>query len=176
MNVMIDDLSCVPSVALSGAAFNPSWHLMAAGRRGCNRRGTGRPVWRVWKRRVVRSRRKRWRRPSASPSPRNYSPCGCGRECVRSWRRFYPTAPALKTQSRSGERAARGLKTIAFPSISTGAYGFPLERAARIAVRECRAFLAAHPEFGQIRLVCFGAAALATYQAALRENTTRASG
>lgn len=72
--------------------------------------------------------------------------------------------------------AARGLKTIAFPSISTGAYGFPIDRAARIAVRECRAFLAAHPAFEQIRLVCYGAAALATYQAALREDSTGASG
>ena len=34
-----------------------------------------------------------------------------------------------------------GIRTIAFPSISTGAYGFPMERAARIAVRETKAFL-----------------------------------
>lgn len=63
----------------------------------------------------------------------------------------------------------RGLKTVAFPAISTGAYGFPLERAARIAVHECRAFLEAHPDFGPIRLVCFGAAARAAYETALRE-------
>ncbi len=62
-----------------------------------------------------------------------------------------------------------GAKTIAFPAISTGAYGYPLDEAARIAVRECRAFLATHPDFGEIRLVCFGAAALAAYTAALRE-------
>ena len=37
--------------------------------------------------------------------------------------------------------AQHGIRTIAFPSISTGAYGFPMERAARIAVRETRAFL-----------------------------------
>jgi O-acetyl-ADP-ribose deacetylase len=61
----------------------------------------------------------------------------------------------------------RGLKTIAFPSISTGAYGFPLERAARIAIRECQDFLARHPDFEEIRLVCFGAPALAVYQASL---------
>jgi O-acetyl-ADP-ribose deacetylase (regulator of RNase III) len=70
----------------------------------------------------------------------------------------------------------RGLKTIAFPAISTGAYGFPLERAARIAVRECRAFLAANPDFGEIRLVCFGAAARAAFEAALREATAAVSG
>ena len=70
----------------------------------------------------------------------------------------------------------RGLKTIAFPSISTGAYGFPLERAARIAVRECRAFLAAHPELEQVRLVCFGATALAAYTMALQESATGIAG
>jgi O-acetyl-ADP-ribose deacetylase (regulator of RNase III) len=71
---------------------------------------------------------------------------------------------------------ARGLKTIAFPAISTGAYGFPLDRAARIAVRECRAFLAANPDFGEIRLVCFGAAARAAFEAALREAAAAAPG
>lgn len=63
----------------------------------------------------------------------------------------------------------RGLKSLAFPAISTGAYGFPLERAARIAVRECLAFLAANPDFGPIRLVCFGSAARAAFETALRE-------
>jgi O-acetyl-ADP-ribose deacetylase (regulator of RNase III) len=71
---------------------------------------------------------------------------------------------------------AHGLKTIAFPAISTGAYGFPLDRAARIAVRECRAFLESHPEFGEIRLVCFGAAARTACETALRETTARAPG
>jgi O-acetyl-ADP-ribose deacetylase (regulator of RNase III) len=65
----------------------------------------------------------------------------------------------------------RGLRTIAFPSISTGAYGFPLERAARIAIRECLDFLGRHPDFGQVRLVCFGAQALAVYRAALAEGS-----
>ena len=59
---------------------------------------------------------------------------------------------------------ASGLRTVAFPSISTGAYGFPLERAARIAIRECLEFLGRQPDFGQIRLVCFGAQALAVYR------------
>ena len=35
----------------------------------------------------------------------------------------------------------QGIKTVAFPSISTGAYGFPMERAARIALRETKHFL-----------------------------------
>ena len=49
-----------------------------------------------------------------------------------------------------------GIRTIAFPSISTGAYGFPMERAARIAVRETKAFLKRNPSVEKVRLVCFG--------------------
>jgi len=63
----------------------------------------------------------------------------------------------------------RGVRTMAFPSISTGAYGFPLERAARIAIRECLGFLGRNPGFELIRLVCFGAHSLAAYQAALAD-------
>ena len=47
------------------------------------------------------------------------------------------------------------LKTIAFPSISTGIYRFPVERAVKIAVNEARIFLNSNPEFGQITFVCF---------------------
>ena len=61
------------------------------------------------------------------------------------------------------------LKSIAFPAISTGAYGFPLERAARIAVREVRAFLDGHALPERVLLVCFGAAAQAAFRAALGE-------
>jgi O-acetyl-ADP-ribose deacetylase (regulator of RNase III) len=48
-----------------------------------------------------------------------------------------------------------GIASIAFPCISTGVYGFPMERAARIALREIRAFLDATPGFEQARVVCF---------------------
>lgn len=47
-------------------------------------------------------------------------------------------------------------RSIAFPAISTGIYGFPAERAARIAVAESRAFLALDPDFDRILLVAFG--------------------
>ena len=47
-----------------------------------------------------------------------------------------------------------GIRTIAFPAISTGVYGFPKERAADIAARECLA--AAEDEaFARIVLCCF---------------------
>jgi O-acetyl-ADP-ribose deacetylase (regulator of RNase III) len=63
----------------------------------------------------------------------------------------------------------QGIKTVAFPSISTGAYGFPMDRAARIAVRETKQFLKRNQSVEQVMLVCFGASALEIYQAALRE-------
>ncbi len=62
----------------------------------------------------------------------------------------------------------KNVKTIAFPSISTGAYRFPIEEAARIAVQEVRNFLAAHPEM-RVSLVCFSENDLAQYRHALRE-------
>lgn len=49
----------------------------------------------------------------------------------------------------------RGIKTIAFPSISTGAYGFPVERASKIAAREIRAALEDNPALEQAAVVCF---------------------
>jgi O-acetyl-ADP-ribose deacetylase len=54
---------------------------------------------------------------------------------------------------------AQGCRTVAFPAISTGVYGFPPERAARIAVREARLFLAGDATVEQVLLVCFGQAA-----------------
>jgi O-acetyl-ADP-ribose deacetylase (regulator of RNase III) len=64
---------------------------------------------------------------------------------------------------------SHGIKTVAFPSISTGAYGFPMDRAARIAVRETKDFLERNRLVEQVTLVCFGATALEIHQAALRE-------
>lgn len=48
------------------------------------------------------------------------------------------------------------LKTIAFPCISTGVYGYPKREAARIALREISTFLNAQPEFEKVIVVCFG--------------------
>lgn len=48
-----------------------------------------------------------------------------------------------------------GVKTIAFPCISTGVYGFPQDRAARVAVREVRKFLDEHPSIEKVVFVCF---------------------
>ena len=61
-----------------------------------------------------------------------------------------------------------GVKSIAFPAISTGVYRFPLDRAAGIAVREVGRFLADHPEVEKVVFVCFGEDAFEAYQDALR--------
>ncbi len=61
-----------------------------------------------------------------------------------------------------------GAKSIAFPSISTGAYGFPLERAAEIAMGETKAFLEKDKTLEQVTFVCFEERALKTYQETFR--------
>ena len=62
-----------------------------------------------------------------------------------------------------------GVKTIAFPSISTGVYRFPVELAAKIAVGEIVSFLNQDTEMEQITMVCFDEATKAAYQHALAE-------
>lgn len=63
-----------------------------------------------------------------------------------------------------------GIRSIAFPAISTGAYGFPLERAARIAVREVREFLAVHPLVEKVVFVCHGTEPFRIYTAVLEKD------
>ena len=59
----------------------------------------------------------------------------------------------------------RVLQSIAFPAISTGIYGYPLEAATRIAVTEVREFLARHEFPREVSFVCFGEEALEAYRA-----------
>lgn len=59
--------------------------------------------------------------------------------------------------------------TVAFPSISTGAYRFPLERAARIALRETKSFLQANQSIKRVVFVCFGSEVYNKYQEAFDE-------
>ncbi len=47
------------------------------------------------------------------------------------------------------------IKTIAFPAISTGAYGFPIERAAKIALKETKEFLSRNKSIEKVYFVCF---------------------
>jgi O-acetyl-ADP-ribose deacetylase (regulator of RNase III) len=69
---------------------------------------------------------------------------------------------------RSLEVAAQhGVRTLAFPSISTGAYGYPFERAAEIAVATVRATVQTFPDVEEVIFCCHSAADLAVYQALL---------
>ncbi len=64
--------------------------------------------------------------------------------------------------------AERGAASIAFPSISTGAYRFPIERAAEIALATVSAFLVRDPgSLREARFVLFADADLRAYEAAL---------
>jgi O-acetyl-ADP-ribose deacetylase (regulator of RNase III) len=70
---------------------------------------------------------------------------------------------------RSLEVASQNkLTSVAFPSISTGAYGYPLEEAAPIALKMVMDYLKAHPEIQLVRFVLFGHEAHQAYEKALR--------
>lgn len=62
-----------------------------------------------------------------------------------------------------------GVKTIAFPAISTGAYGFPSERAAGIAVSEIKKFLQENELPETVFLVCFNTEKCEQFRKALQE-------
>jgi O-acetyl-ADP-ribose deacetylase (regulator of RNase III) len=78
---------------------------------------------------------------------------------------------ALAACYRNSLRLAvgHGVKTIAFPAISTGVFGFPLERAAAIAVREVAVFLEHDETLEMVTFVCFGRQAEDTYRRLLGE-------
>lgn len=66
--------------------------------------------------------------------------------------------------------AERGCRSIAFPSISTGAYGYPLDEASRIALRTIQKYLRDHPEaFDVIEIVTFSDHDCRTYERAYAE-------
>jgi O-acetyl-ADP-ribose deacetylase (regulator of RNase III) len=71
--------------------------------------------------------------------------------------RCYRSALALAAQPEYG------IRTIAFPSISTGAYGYPLELAADIAIDEIDRLLARRNPFDEIRFVLFSDEAFKIY-------------
>jgi O-acetyl-ADP-ribose deacetylase len=64
---------------------------------------------------------------------------------------------------------AHGARSIAFPAISCGIYGYPIPDAARIAVRTVAEFLAREQSIERVVLACFGGDVLSAYQAALRQ-------
>jgi O-acetyl-ADP-ribose deacetylase (regulator of RNase III) len=75
----------------------------------------------------------------------------------------------LASAYRSSLRLAseKRIRTVAFPSLSTGAYGYPMADAARIALQTTIDYLKAHPEITLVRFVLFGQPALRTYEEVL---------
>jgi O-acetyl-ADP-ribose deacetylase len=63
----------------------------------------------------------------------------------------------------------QGLRSIAFPSISTGVYGYPIERAAPLAVATVREDAGGPTSIGEVIFCCFSATDLAVYQKVLSE-------
>ncbi|MGI9861055.1 O-acetyl-ADP-ribose deacetylase [Moorella naiadis] len=82
----------------------------------------------------------------------------------------------LASAYRSSLKLARekGIKSLAFPSISTGAYRFPIERAARIALGTVGEFLKVNPNsLQEVRFVLFSQPDLEVYEQALAEILTK---
>jgi len=63
------------------------------------------------------------------------------------------------------------IDSIAFPSISTGIYGYPVEEASRIALKTAIDYLKGHPEVNLVRFVLFDSRTFETYKEALKELT-----
>ena len=61
---------------------------------------------------------------------------------------------------------SRGIESIAFPAISTGVYGFPLERATDIAIAETKVFLEKHASIKRVIFCCFSDRDLQVYEKA----------
>ena len=84
----------------------------------------------------------------------------------------YNEAELLASCYRNSLRLAaeNGIRTIAFPSISTGVYSYPVDQAARIAVRTACEFVKEHPDaFDLILWVLFDPRTKAAYDAALEK-------
>ena len=88
-------------------------------------------------------------------------------------------AEVLASAYRASLRVARaeGLRTVAFPSISTGIYGYPVEAAAAVALAAVRQELEATPNsFDEVRFVLFDARTLDAFRAAMERLARRGDG
>ena len=80
-------------------------------------------------------------------------------------------------RSSLGVAEAHGLRSIAFPAISTGVYGYPVVEAAAVASRAVAGVIRDNPEvFAEILFVCFNPADRATYAAAIEACASASAG
>jgi len=63
------------------------------------------------------------------------------------------------------------ISSIAFPSISTGVYGYPVEEASRVALKTVKDYLKDHAEIKLVRFVLFDSKTYSVYEQALKELT-----
>lgn len=85
-------------------------------------------------------------------------------ECARLLARCYERSLDLAS--------AAGARSIAFPSISTGAYGYPVEKASRIAVKAIREWLGLHNEAIDVAICCMSDGTLNAYRREIEENAS----
>ena len=86
----------------------------------------------------------------------------------RDGRHGEPAALASAYRRSLEVASANGITTLAFPSISTGAYGYPAADAARIALTTVADYLRTHAEIALVRFVLFSDRDLETYREAAR--------
>lgn len=81
-------------------------------------------------------------------------------------------ATLLANSYRNSLRLAEqyGCQTVAFPSISTGVYAYPLEQAAHVAISTIQKFLKTAVHVQTVTIVCFDPVTLAAYQNALNKS------
>ncbi len=84
---------------------------------------------------------------------------------------FHVEAELLKQAYRNSLKLAvsKGLKTIAFPSISTGAYSYPIEEASRVAIGTIKAFLEKEDRIEKVTFVLFSERDFEIYLKAAKE-------
>jgi len=88
------------------------------------------------------------------------------------WRGGFQSEPELLAEAYLNSlrlAISKGLKTIAFPSISTGAYGYPIEKASRIALTTAKEFLEKEDKLDEVVFVLFTKQDLEVYIQAAEE-------
>ena len=85
------------------------------------------------------------------------------------YRNAQESAPFLKSAYQESLKVAESLRlhSVSFPSISTGAYGYPVEEAARVALQAITEYLRGDTNLELIQIVCFTADAYSAFNAAL---------